>query len=206
MEDRDTAKGFRQGADVDYSLPFRGGPIDVGFDSYFGIAASLDMSPYCFLKNDRVVAVPNVLTEENRDGMFMNQVAGVTTEDFKLVDVLPRIGAEAADIIRASKDDPTPFFCYVPLTSPHLPVVPTPESEGKSHAGSYGDFVVATDSALANILTALDETKQTENTLVLFTSDNGGLFHWWDFRAPDDGGSAPKDPAWRAPSRIPTPE
>jgi arylsulfatase A-like enzyme/glycerophosphoryl diester phosphodiesterase len=194
VEDRDVSKGFRQGADIDYETAFRGGPTDVGFDTYFGISASLDMSPYGFLRGDRVEVVPTVLTEANRDGMFLNQVAGVTTETFLLVDVLPRIGAEAVKIIRDSQDDATPYFCYVPLTSPHLPVVPTVESQGKSQAGSYGDFVVATDSVLGDILSALDDTGQADNTLVLFTSDNGGLFHWWDFRADDDGGTAPKTP------------
>ncbi len=194
VEDRDVSKGFRQGADVDFKKPFRGGPINVGFDSYFGISASLDMSPYCFLRDDRAVAIPKLLTEQNRDGMFMNQVPGLTTEDFRLVDVLPRIGEEASKIIRDSRDDPTPFFCYVPLTAPHLPVVPTAESKGKSAAGSYGDFVVSTDNAVAAILNALDQTNQTNDTLVIFTSDNGGLFHYWDFRAADDGGKSPNKP------------
>ncbi|MDA0347753.1 MAG: sulfatase-like hydrolase/transferase [Verrucomicrobia bacterium] len=190
--DRDISKGFRPGFDVDFSKPFRGGPIERGFDTFFGIAASLDMSPYCFLRNDRVVEIPSKQTADNRDGLFMNQVPGVTPEDFELGDVLPRIASEAAKIIRDSENDPIPFFCYVPFSAPHLPVVPTPESIGKSEAGSYGDFVVATDNALGEILKALDETNQAENTLVLFTSDNGGLFHYWDFRASDDGGDAPK--------------
>ena len=192
VEDRDVSLGFRQGADVDFSRPLTGGPIAVGFDTYFGISASLDMSPYCWIEGDRVMEIPRIPTEENRDGLFMNQVPGMTTETFRLVDVLPRLGKEAARIIREAAGSEKPFFCYVPLTSPHLPVVPTPDSEGRSEAGEYGDFVVATDQALGAILRALDETDQADNTLVLFTSDNGGLFHWWDFRASDDGGAAPK--------------
>ncbi|MEM7015628.1 MAG: arylsulfatase, partial [Verrucomicrobiota bacterium] len=190
--DRDVSKGFRQGLDVDFTKPFSGGPLDVGFDTFFGISASLDMSPYCWLRDDRVVQIPEIETPENRDGMFMNQVPGLTTDDFDLAEVLPRLGAETAKIVRAAADDDTPFFCYVPLTSPHLPVVNPPESKGKSAAGEYGDFVVATDNALGEILKALDETDQAEDTFLLFTSDNGGLFHWWDFRAADDGGKAPK--------------
>lgn len=191
VTDRVVAGGFRQGVDVDFSKPFTGGPLDVGFDSYFGIAASLDMSPYAFLRSRSVESIPTIETAENRDGLFMNQVAGVTTEDFALVDVLPRIATEASRIIRDAADDAEPFFCYVPLTSPHLPVVPPPEANGKSDAGSYGDFVVATDNALGKILQALDDTDQANSTLVLFTSDNGGLFHQWQFRADDDGGAAP---------------
>lgn len=194
VEDRAAEDGFRKGAEVDFSKPFTGGPVDVGFDSFFGISASLDMSPYCWLQGDRVVAIPRVELPANKDSVFMNQVAGMATEDFRLEEVLPRIAAETARLIRESAAGRTPFFCYVPLTSPHLPVVPTPESVGKSGAGAYGDFVVATDQALGEILRALDETGQAEDTLLLFTSDNGGLFHWWDFRADDDGGAAPKTP------------
>jgi len=192
MKDRIVSKGFRPGLEVDYSQPFREGPLERGFDTFFGISASLDMSPYCYLRGDRVVEVPGEETEKNLDGMFMNQSAGVISPDFRLVDVLPRIAEETARIIRDSEGDPTPFFCYVPLNSPHLPVAPTGDSLGRSDAGPYGDFVVDTDEAVGEILRALDETGQAEDTLVVFTSDNGGLFHYWDFRASDDGGAAPK--------------
>lgn len=192
VPDRDKSKGFRPGTDIDYTKPLTGGPNDVGFDSYFGISASLDMSPYVLLKDRHVIGTPNVPSPENRDGLLMNQVAGVTTSDFKLVNVLPRLGKEASQVIRDAAGRNQPFFCYVPLTSPHLPVVPTEEATGKSNAGSYGDFVVATDQALGEMLKALDDTQQANNTLVLFTSDNGGLFHQWTFRADDDGGKTPK--------------
>ncbi|MAS95722.1 MAG: hypothetical protein CMO55_21175 [Verrucomicrobiales bacterium] len=191
MPDRPEGVRFRQGLDVDFTKPFRGGPIERGFDTYWGISASLDMSPYLYLKGDQATDVPTIETEENRDGMFMNQVAGVTTEEFRLEDVLPSIADETARVIHESVKKDEPFFCYVPLTSPHLPVVLTEDMKGKSDAGEYGDFVVATDAALGTILKALDETGVADNTLVLYTSDNGGLFHWWDFRAADDGGKAP---------------
>ncbi|MEL6898640.1 MAG: hypothetical protein AAFP90_21290 [Planctomycetota bacterium] len=75
----------------------------------------------------------------------MNQIAGIRGEEFKLEDVLPTVADEAADVIRRSAKDATPFFLYVPLTSPHLPVVPNAEAMGKSDAGKYGNFVAATD-------------------------------------------------------------
>lgn len=192
IRDRDVSKGFRQGREVDFSVPVNGGPQDVGFDTFFGISASLDMSPYSFIRGNRVTVLPNIETQENRDGMFMNQVEGVTDQSFRLEDVLPRIGDEASRRIRESARSGVPFFVYFPLTSPHLPVVPTPDVSGLSEAGDYGDFVVETDRALGKILEALDDTDQTKNTLVLFSSDNGGLFHWWNFRAYGDGGAAPR--------------
>lgn len=192
MPIREEGERFRQGTDVDFTKPFQNGPTGRGFDTYFGISASLDMSPYLFLRGERVAAIPTIETEENRDGLFMNQVAGVSTEDFELEEVLPSIARETSDVIHEAVRQEGPFFCYVPFTSPHLPIVPTEDVSGKSDAGRYGDFVVETDMALNKILQALDDTGVADNTLVLFTSDNGGLFHWWDFRAADDGGAPPK--------------
>jgi arylsulfatase A-like enzyme len=75
-----------------------------------------------------------------------------------------------------------------------LPVAPSPEAGGKSRAGDYGDFVWQTDQVVGRLLDALDQSKMSENTLVIFTSDNGGLWHWWQFSADDDGGNVPITP------------
>ena len=66
-----------------------------------------------------------------------------------------------------------PFFLYLPLTSPHYPVVPSAAFKGKSKAGEYGDFVVQTDHVVGEILDALKRSGVAENTLVICTSDNG---------------------------------
>ncbi|MEM7698780.1 MAG: arylsulfatase [Verrucomicrobiota bacterium] len=196
MPDRVTVgvKGFRAGTEVDFARAVEGGPTKFGFDTFSGISASLDMSPYVWMRDDRIVEIPGIETPENIDGLFMNQVAGLTTKDFALESVLPEIARETVEIIRvaAETEKPSPFFCYVPLTSPHLPVVPTEAVAGASGVGAYGDFVVETDRALGRILQALDETGAAENTIVIFTSDNGGLFHDWTWPADDDGGRIQK--------------
>jgi arylsulfatase A-like enzyme len=183
---RDASKaGFRDGFDVDFSRPVSGGPTTVGFDSYFGISASMDMSPYCFIENQRTVGTPDVKSPESK-GLFLNQVPGVTTRDFTLEGVLPALTARATSFIQQQKGASKPFFLYLPLNSPHLPIVPTPEFEGRSKAGRYGDFVAETDASIGKVLEALDQVGVADNTLVLFTSDNGGLWHWWKFEEADD--------------------
>ncbi|MEC5125847.1 arylsulfatase [Verrucomicrobiales bacterium BCK34] len=185
---------FRPGDDVDYERDITGGPNDVGFDSYFGISASLDMAPYLYLRNRRAEKLPAERHEEIKGTLFLNGVSGVKSADFDIHEVLPRFGDEAVKLIEDRKGKEKPFFLYLPLNSPHLPVSPAGFSKGKSEAGAYGDFVWETDHAVGRVLKALDEAGIADNTLVLFTSDNGGLWHWWDFSADDDGGKIPMTP------------
>ncbi|MDD4786430.1 MAG: arylsulfatase [Pirellulales bacterium] len=180
--------GPRPGRDVDFTRPFTGGPTAVGFDHYFGIAASLNMSPFCFLQDDRVLQLPLLPQETVRDANFMAVDEGVRSPDFTIHGVLPRLAGEAMSFIEnhASRSPKRPFFLYAPLTSPHLPVVVNAEYRGRSQAGAYGDFVVETDAFLGAVLDALDRTGLAGNTLVVFTSDNGGLYHYWEAREADD--------------------
>jgi arylsulfatase A len=178
------AGGFRDGRDIDFSKPITGGPNAVGFDYYFGISASLDMSPYCFIENDRVAGRPDA--EAPRDmSLFMNQSAGVTPKGFDLHTVLPECGRKAREFLE-KQSAAKPFFLYMPLPSPHLPIVPNKEFEGHSKAGLYGDYVEETDAVAGSILETLKAKGLDRNTLVFFSSDNGGLWHWWDFVESDD--------------------
>lgn len=182
--------GFRPGDDVDYTAELRGGPLDVGFDTFFGISASLDMSPYCFLRNRSVEMIPDIPVPASRADIFSGLAAGVRSRGFRVEDVLPRLAEEAERLIDQQAGRDEPLFLYMPLASPHLPVAPV--RPGSSRAGLYGDFVFETDRALGTVLEALDRNGLSDDTLVLFTSDNGGLWHWWDFRAADDGGASPR--------------
>jgi arylsulfatase A-like enzyme len=127
-----------------------GGPTTRGFDYFWGCSNARTMSG--LIENDRVI--------EN--------VAPVT--------FLPRLGQRAVAYIgehAAAAKTGRPFFLYVPLTSPHTPIVPTSEWQGKSGLGSYGDFVMQTDAVVGNVLAALEQHGLAGNTLVVFTTDNG---------------------------------
>ncbi len=185
---------FRPGYDIDFGRDITGGPNDVGFDRYFGISASLDMAPYCYLRDRRAETLPTERHEEIQGTLFLNGVSGVKSPGFSVYEVLGRFGDEAEDVIKTFGKGDKPFFLYLPLNSPHLPVSPDAAAKGKSAAGDYGDFTWETDQVVGQVMTALRDTGEWENTLVIFTSDNGGLWHWWDFRADDDGGKAPITP------------
>ena len=185
---------FRPGDNVDFERDITGGPCDVGFDSYFGISASLDMSPYAYIRDRRVETLPTEWHDEIDGTIFLNGVSGVKSPGFDIHDVLGRFGDEAVLVIEKSQSDDRPFFLYMPLNSPHLPIAPSDDAKAKSNAGDYGDFVWDTDRTVGRVLDALDDIGASDNTLVLFTSDNGGLWHWWDFHADDDGGKIPLTP------------
>lgn len=143
------------------------------------------MSPYCFLENRKVVESPAAEVPEQKD-LFYNQVPGVAPAGFDLHHVMPECGKKARQFIETQRDSRKPFFLYLPLTAPHLPIVPNQEFAGKSKAGQYGDFVVEMDSIAGSVLKTLKEEGMEQNTLVFFSSDNGGLWHWWDFKEQDD--------------------
>ena len=182
---RDQRGGFRPGYNVNYAQPTTGGPNDVGFDYYFGISASLDMSPYCFIENRRTVGIPDIRTPLNRS-LVMNQVAGLKTKDFRLLDVLPKTTDKAIDWISKQVKADRPFFLYLPLNGPHLPVVPNRQFFGKSQAGAYGDFVFEIDHEMGRLFSALKRQQVFDNTLIIFTSDNGSCWHYWDYLEADD--------------------
>lgn len=148
---------------VDYTQPIRNGPTALGFDYFYGISGSLDMPPFIFIENDRPVGVPTVEKTWIRKGP--------AHKDFEAADVLPTLTRKAVEFI--DRHASRPFFLYLPLNSPHTPIVPSAAWQGKSGLGPYGDFVMETDWALGEVLQALDRNGLAENTLVVFTSDNG---------------------------------
>ncbi len=159
--------GLREEEKTDFSRPLHPGPVDHGFDSYFGIPASLDMAPYVYFENDHVVEPPTGNTDGKREPRGVFWRPGPMSPGFKIEQVLPTITNKAVDYIRAPHTKP--WFLYVALSGPHTPWLPLEKYKGKSQAGIYGDFVAMVDDMLGRILDAVGDT----NTLVIFTSDNG---------------------------------
>jgi arylsulfatase A len=152
---------------IDYSQPVKGGPVDRGFDSYFGVDVP-NFPPYTWFENDRLLIPP---TEKKPQDMFGNPGAAAPGWDLKAM--LPRFAQKAVDLIKSKSENEKPFFLYFALTSPHTPICPNEPFTGKSGAGKYGDFVMESDWVVGEVMKALDDTGQSDNTLLIFTSDNG---------------------------------
>ena len=155
-----------------YARQFRGGPLTCGFDSYFGTDVP-NWPPYGFIENDRTVGIPSELLAA--DALRKNQASlqGPALTGWKLEDVLPALEERACAFIQTAAKAPEPFFLYLPLTAPHTPIATTKEWHGKSGLNDYADFVMQTDATIGRVLQALEESGAAQNTLVVFTSDNG---------------------------------
>ena len=156
-----------------FSRSIANGPTTRGFDSYFGTDVP-NWPPYCFIENDRTVGVPSCLLPRQLLTGRMASLPGPALPDWKLEPILPTLGGRAAAFITESARRPEPFLLYLPLTAPHTPLAVTDEWKGKSRLGViYADFVVETDAIIGRVLRAIDESGAADNTLVVFTSDNG---------------------------------
>lgn len=165
-------EGFAPAA-FDWTKPIPGGPLSHGFDLYFGDDVP-NFPPYAWFENDRVPSPPTVPLSTPRKTAEGNWEArpGPSVKDWDFWAVMPRLTERAVEWIGQRKQD-EPFFLYFPFTSPHAPIVPTPEFTGKSRANGFGDFVVQTDDTVGRVLKALKDRGLEDNTIVIFTADNG---------------------------------
>jgi len=205
--------GFREAG---YDKPLPGGPVDRGFDSFFGIRASTDIPPYFYIRDNQVVQPPTRRIEANysagwarTQGAFWR--AGGIAPDLELKDVLPRFTDEAMGVIEShastSSEDARPLMLYLAYPAPHTPWLPSEDFRGRSGAGMYGDFLMMVDAQIGRVLKSLDDAGMAEETLVLFSSDNGPCWYEADderFRHDSSGGlRGMKADAWEGGHRMP---
>lgn len=160
--------GTGESLNIDFTKPVQGGPTTLGFDYFFGMAASLDMPPYAYIENDTTVGNPDKVTR-------VGGRRGLTVDGFRVSEVMPNLTQKAVRYLQthSSKTPDDPFFLCVSLTAPHTPFLPTELVQGSSKAGLYGDSVALVDWSVGRILKTLEKTGLAKNTLVLLTSDNG---------------------------------
>lgn len=186
--------GFGMGRNA-WNEPLRPGPQDLGFDYYFGMPVVNSAPPYVYVENDRVVGgdpddplvylgrnakgatpitpIPPEAANRNRNAF------GGATEAHKLFNdyqVGTTFAKKSVEWINQRKDKP--FFLYLATTSIHHPFTPARRFQGTSQCGLYGDFIHELDWIVGEVLSCLEENGLSDNTLVIFTSDNGGMFNF----------------------------
>ena len=168
-----------------YDQPLPGGPVDRGFETFFGIRASTDIPPYFYIRNNLAVQPPSGRIEANRSegwspiqGAFWR--AGGIAPDLQLKDVLPKFTQEAIQVIQqhaASENETRPLMLYLAYPAPHTPWLPDSKFAGQSQAGMYGDFAMMVDDQVGQVLQTLESVGWSRDTLVVFTSDNGPVWY-----------------------------
>jgi len=195
---------------IDFTKPPKNGPLSFGFDYSYILPASLDMEPYCYLKNDTLTAPITGFTEGNDLNTGFTEAfwrAGMIAEGFDFKDVLPNFTRQAVQYIQRSAANAQPFFLYFPMPAPHTPWLPADEFRGKSGAGAYGDFVVMTDYMVGQILEAVKNAGIEEHTIIILASDNGpywrtNMIERYDHRAAGTYRGMKAD-AWDGGHRVP---
>ncbi len=163
-------------AAFDWSKKIPDGPTAHGFDYSFTDAV-INFPPYTWIENDIVVMAPDTMMDESpwkpiKEGKWECRPGPMVTgwDPYKNI---PTLTAKGVKYIEKQKDSETPFFLYFALPSPHAPIIPNDQFDGKSQAGPYGDFMVETDDACGQLLQALEKADKADNTIVIFSADNG---------------------------------
>jgi arylsulfatase A len=160
----------------DWSKSIPDGPLAHGFDHYFGDTV-INFPPYCWIEDDKVVKAPDTIMDTSKwkkikEGNWECR-PGPMVSDWDPYQNIPTTTAKGVEFIKAQAGTKEPFFLYFAFPSPHAPIIPNDQFDGKSQAGPYGDFVHETDDAIGQLLAALKDSGQADNTIVIFSADNG---------------------------------
>ena len=160
----------------DWTKAIPNGPLNHGFDYYFGDTV-INFPPYCWIENDKVVKAPDTLMQTGKwkkikEGGWECRPGPMVT-GWDPYENIPTTTKKGVDYIKEAAKAEEPFFLYFAYPAPHAPIIPNDEFDGKSKAGPYGDFVYETDHSIGQLLQALKDSGQAENTIVIFSADNG---------------------------------
>ncbi len=215
--------GFGRKRLPDWNQDLKPGPLELGFDYFYGIPVVNSHSPFVYMENHRVLGLkaddPLVYKKGGKthakpypeknyaNPRMLNVVGGKAAHELYVdEESAEHLTGKALQWMNEQKE---PFFLYYASHNIHHPFTPHPYFQGKSECGLYGDFVEELDWSVGQILAALEKFGVADNTLVIFTSDNGGMFNAGGRRAIDMG-HAPngklkgqKFDAWEAGHRVP---
>ena len=147
---------------IDFDADIVDSPIDHGFDEFFGTSANLTWPVPVYIRNKSFTVIPR-------------QATLPATGNIKDKEVLDSLTEEAVSFIERAGADDEPFFLYFPLNAPHVPLVPNDHFDGLTGLGAYADFVAQVDWTVGQVLDTLRRVGEHDNTIVIFTSDNGSF-------------------------------
>lgn len=210
------ARVWREGLDIDYSRPVRSGPNDLGFDHSFITPASLDQPPYVYVEDGVPLAQPDHYDGDGEridrltDSMWQSIQSGPMAPDYDVHRVVSDFHAHALAVLDDLLARDAPWFLYVPSHLVHGPVIPDEPWRGRSGAGAYGDWVLQLDDYVGEMVARVDAAGAREDTIVVFTSDNGvsGVAGLEALRGhghdPSNGWRGHKGDVWEGGHREPT--
>ncbi|MDR2776084.1 MAG: arylsulfatase [Tannerella sp.] len=213
---------------TNFAIPVKDSPNEKGFDYSFIIPASLDMPPYVFLRNGCVIDSDIILTgdayhhslETTKQAWDYKHIKegdiywgrgvwwrnGEMSRSFKVENCLDEIVSEGVSFIESQASKASPFLLYLPLTGPHTPWM-AGDFKDFSDMGIYGDNIAHIDNVVLKINETLKRLHIDENTIVIFTSDNGAPWEEEDIQKYGHAGNGPwrgqKGDAWEGGHHVP---
>lgn len=175
----EAAKYLIEGIDIDYSQAITFGPNEMGFDYSFITAASLDQPPYVYIENGQPLGIPTAI---GGDELKLNRAtpgheyaiqAGPMVDGYEVGRVAQDFQDKTLEVLDSMLAGDDPYFLYVPSHLVHGPLIPNEPWKGTTKAGSYGDFVVQLDAYVGQIMDRVDAAGTADDTIIIFTSDNG---------------------------------
>ena len=202
--------GFGRTSEVDWNAELKPGPMEFGFDSFFGTPRTHSEPPLVFVRNRRILgwdaSDPISVDHSPGTGAHGRQIGGAKAMEMRPTERIDlTLAAEAEAFIAATGAD-QPFLLYLAWSAPHNPLSPSPDFQGRSRAGRYGDFIQQLDHCVGVVLDALEKHGRAANTLIVFTSDNGGRYEGGAARAghrPNGDLLGQKTDAWEGGHRVP---
>jgi len=156
---------------IDFTKRVANGPTDRGFDYFYGLT-SPSGPPHLYMVNDMAEKQPNTRFEESGGGLYKIK-GGIGHSDWSSDGMQPHLADKMLEYLDENKDSDKPFFLYMALTAPHIPLFPSKEFKGKSKIGDYGDLVMMIDDIVGRVNRKLKEIGKYDNTIVMFAADNG---------------------------------
>ena len=172
--------GLGHAAEPDWNADLKPGPLEIGFDSFFGTPRTHNEPPLVFMEGHRIVGIdpadPISVDMSPQFGRWGKTIGGAKAQAARPDERIDFILADKAEKFLAQQTKENPFFLYLAFASVHNPINPAPEFRGKSEAGLYGDYIQQFDHCTGLVLDALEKQGLAQNTIVIFTSDNGGRY------------------------------
>lgn len=202
-----SGEGEARAKKPDFSLPIESGPTTRGFDYYFGTDVP-NFPPFTFIENDHVVTLPTAQNVPDPIAHIGFNGAPMAP-GWRFDEILPAITERAVEYIHERAQTDSPFLLYFSMTTPHEPVSPSDRFKDKSRIAPIADLVMETDWSAGQVIQALESAGIADNTLVIFTTDNGHSHYtgWDDLVAAGHQPSGPyrghKGEIWEGGHRVP---
>jgi arylsulfatase A len=158
----------------DFTKPLSPGPLDIGFDYHFAVPQNHGDASGVYVRNREVVGLRSDRKVPAGKSAYGRDFMGIDAPQRVDENVMDELTTDAIGWLEQQHDD-TPFFLYFAPVAIHFPYTPSEKTKGESGSGLYGDWIHELDLSVGRILDTLDRLKVTDETLVVFTSDNGGV-------------------------------